>query len=52
MPDGAKMVTRLTGLSFELDHIASRLCESIHSIFQGFGRASSIGASYGLNSVS
>src|SRR5947209_5047012 len=34
----------LTRLPFELDHIASRLCESVHSFFQGFGCASSIGA--------
>ena len=42
--DEAKMVTLLTSLSLELDHIASRLCESVHRIFQGFGCASSIGA--------
>jgi hypothetical protein len=49
--DGPKMVTLLTGLSFELDHIASRLCESVHGFFQSLWSAASVSASNGLNVV-
>ena len=51
MPDGAKMVTLLPSLSFELDHSASRLCEFVHGIFQGFRCASSICTCDGLNGL-
>ena len=41
--DGAKMVTLfLTGLPFELDHRASRFCESVDCIFQRLGCAACV----------
>ena len=49
MPDGAKVVTLLTRLSFELDHIASRFSEFVYGSFQSLGRAASISARHGLN---
>ncbi len=44
MPDGAKMGAPLTRLPFELNHIASRLCESFHGFFQSLGSAASVSA--------
>ena len=32
----------LTSLSFELDHSASRFCESVHCVFQRLGCAASV----------
>ncbi len=40
--DKAKMVTLLTRPSFELDHRASRFCESVDCIFQRLGCASCV----------
>jgi hypothetical protein len=51
MPDGAKMGAPLTRLPFELDHIASRLCESVHGFFQSLWSAASVSARHGLNVV-
>jgi len=51
MPDGAKMGAPLTRLPFELDHIASRLCEFVHGFFQSLWSAASVSARHGLNVV-
>src|SRR5260370_35347740 len=45
------VVPLLTSPSFELDHSASRLCEVVHGIFQGFRSASSICTCDGLNGL-
>src|SRR5258708_13763864 len=45
------MVTPSTSLPFELDHITSRLCESVHRILQGFWCASRVCTSDALDAV-